>query len=286
MSVKDAVSIAMKWKLLVLALAALGTVLVIVLDAGAASRARLAAGIRDALAPAAGALARGLGGIRGPWLGRESLAAENQRLAAQVGELRFEIARLRFLERDNAELRTLLGLRAAARHRLVAARVMDRALGGWWQMARLDHGRTDGLKRDVPVVSAEGLVGRVVDASAATADVLLLVDPQSQIPARLSRMDAFGIVRGQGVSLRGDSLCRMDFIMKEADLQPGDEVVTSGLGSVYPPGLVIGYVTTAYSDPSGLYQHADIVPAADLRLLGFVFAVLPDPGGLEEGGGP
>jgi len=74
--------------------------------------------------------------------------------------------------------------------------------------------------------------------------------------------------------LWGDPLCRMDFIVKEADLLPGDEVVTSGLGGVYPAGLLIGYVEKAYLDRSGLYQYADIVPAADLRSLEFVFIVV------------
>lgn len=140
-------------------------------------------------------------------------------------------------------------------------------------MVRLDQGITAGVKRDMPVVSGEGVVGRVVQATPRTADVLLLVDPSSKVSAKITRMDAFGIVRGQGVSLRGDPLCRMDFILKEADILPGDEVVTSGLGGVYPAGLVIGYVEKVYLDRSGLYQYADIVPAADLRALRFGFVI-------------
>jgi rod shape-determining protein MreC len=69
----------------------------------------------------------------------------------------------------------------------------------------------------------------------------------------------------------------MDFILKDADIQRGDEVVTSGLGGVYPAGLLIGYVGRVYRDRTGLFQYADIVPAADLRSLDVVFVVTPGP---------
>jgi rod shape-determining protein MreC len=258
-------------------LLAVGIVLAVLVNLPAALQLRISGGVKDALAPAAGWLRHGFGGCR-QWLaGPAELAAANRRLLGQVGQLQWEISRLRALDRENSELRRLLGLEERWQYRLVAAQVTDRSIGGWWQMARLDKGTADGMQVDQPVISAEGLVGRIVAVSALTSDVLFLVDPDSKVSARLARVDAFGIVQGQGVSLRGDSICRMDFIMKEADIQPGDEVVTSGLGGVYPPGLVIGYVTKNYLDRSGLYQRADIVPAADLRLLGFVLVVLREP---------
>ncbi len=264
----------MNFKQSLFSLAAIGMLLLVLMNLPPAAKARFAGGVKDALAPVAGVISRGLLFCRSVCTGGDDLAAHNRRLMIQLGQSRWEIQQLQFLEQENSELRRLLGLEARSRYRVVAAQVIDRSIGGWWQLARLDKGLVDGVTRDLAVLSEDGLVGRIVEVSTFTSDVLLLVDPNSKISARLSRMDAFGIVSGQGVSLRGDSLCRMDFIVKEANLQAGDEVVTSGLGGVYPPGLVIGYVEQDYLDNSSLDRHADIVPAADLRLLGFVFIVL------------
>ncbi len=263
--------------------AALGLLLVVLFNLPPAVEARLADGVKDALAPAAGGITRALAWVRGWFADGQALAADNQRLLAEIGQLQWEIRQLRSLDEENSELRRLLGLEARLHCRMIAAQVTSRAIGGWWQRARLDKGLAAGAARDCPVISAEGLVGRIVEVSARTSDVLLLVDPNSQVSARVARRDAFGIVRGQGVSWRGDPLCRMDFIVKEADILPGDEIVTSGLGGVYPPGLVIGYVERVYLDPSGLYQYADVVPVADLRLLGLVMIVSGEQPAADDG---
>jgi len=255
-------------------LAAVGVLLLVLLNLPPAASSRITGGVRDALTPVAVFLSHTFSfGLR-MFQDSGDLAAANSQMAVEIGRLRNEIRQLKSLEHENTELRHLLGLETRSGFRLLAAQVTDRAIGGWWEMARLDQGAANGVALDLPVISNEGLVGRIVDVSAYTSDIILLVDPNSKVSAKLSRMDAFGIVRGQGVSLWGDPLCRMDFIVKEADLLPGDEVVTSGLGGVYPAGLLIGYVEKAYLDRSGLYQYADIVPAADLRSLEFVFIVV------------
>ena len=255
-------------------LVAVGVLLLVLLNLPPAASSRITGDIRDALTPVAAFLFNAFSFCPRMFQDSGDLAAANDQMSVEIGRLRNEIRQLRSLEHENQELRHLLGLETHSGFRLLVAQVMTRAIGGWWEMARLGKGYAHGVALDSPVISAEGLVGRIVDLSAYTSDVMFLVDPNSKVLAKLSRMDAFGIVRGQGVSLLGDSFCRMDFIVKEADLLPGDEVVTSGLGGVYPAGLVIGYVEKAYLDRSGLYQYADIVPAADLRSLEFVFIVV------------
>ncbi len=270
----------MRWQRNIISLLAVGMFLLVLMHLPAAFNARWQGGLRDALLPLATLLANARAWGSALCLGAAEQAQRHERLTLEMGQLRNEIRQLKALEQENAELRRLLALPAGPGYRLLAAQVVARALGGWWEMARLNKGLSAGLARDMPVISAEGLVGRIVEVSGNTADVLFLVDPHTRVSAKLARMDAFGIVRGQGVSLQGDSLCRMDFIMKEADILPGDEVVTSGLGGVFPAGLTIGYVEKVYLDRSGLYQHADIVPAADLKNITVVFVVLPEqPGG-------
>ena len=132
------------------------------------------------------------------------------------------------------------------------------------------------------VITPEGLVGKTVAVSRQTARVLLMTDPTCKVAAKFPRNGVFGIVRGGGVSLAGRSMleilcapdpCRMDFIAKDMDIRRGDEVVSSGLGGVFPAGLTVGYIRSSSMDRSGLYQHADIAPAADLGAVNRVFVV-------------
>lgn len=249
----------------------------------------LAAPIRD-LAAAPQAFLR----QSGRWLrslseDRAELLRQNRLLAVKIEELRAELRQDASLKEENAELRAMLELKKYSSRRLLAAQLVARDVNGWWQMVRIDKGADDGVARDLPVIGSQGLVGQVAEVSRRTADVVLLTSPKVQIAARVDQTDIFGIVRGQGVSWRGDASCRMDFIIKSAEIKRAAKVVTSGLGSVYPPGLVIGYISRSDLDASGLFQCADIIPAADLKALDILFVVLPEkpapdarPAGTEE----
>jgi len=205
--------------------------------------------------------------------GKAELLDENRVLRVKIEELRDEIRQSKNLREENQELRDLLKLKATSKYTLLAAQLLARDVNGWWQMARIDKGADDGVQADLPVISPEGLAGQIVNVSRNSSDILFLTNPKVKIAARLARSEIFGIVRGQGVSWEGDAKCRMDFIVKGADINRADEVVTSGLGGVYPEGLVIGYVENVQVDPSGLFQYAEVIPAADFRLLDMVFVV-------------
>ena len=211
--------------------------------------------------------------------GKAELLNENRLLRVKIEELRDEIRQNKNRQDENQELRDMLKLKAASKYSLIAAQLLARDVNGWWQMARIDKGAVDGIQADLPVISPEGLVGQIVSVSQNSSDVLFLTNPKVKIAARLARSEIFGIVHGQGVSWEGDAKCRMDFIMKGADVNRADEVVTSGLGGVYPAGLVIGYVENVQIDPSGLFQYTEVVPATDFRLLDTVFVVLPEKNG-------
>lgn len=213
--------------------------------------------------------------IRSSGRGKTELLNENKLLRVKIEELRNEIQQNKNLQDENQELRDMLKLKATSKYRLIAAQLLARDLNGWWQTARIDKGADDGIQTDLPVISPEGLAGQIVSVSRNSSDVLFLTNPKVKIAARLARSDIFGIVRGQGVSWEGDAKCRMDFIVKGADINRADEVVTSGLGGVYPADLVIGYVADVHIDPSGLFQYAEVIPAADFRLLDMVFVVFP-----------
>ena len=126
------------------------------------------------------------------------------------------------------------------------------------------------------------MASRALSLSAHSADVLLLSDPSCRLSALVPRSDAHGVLFGRRVRRGGQPVYRMEFIDKDADLKVGDEVVTSGLGGLFPGGLLVGYIETVEDDRSGLYQVADVLPAADLGHLRVVFVVNADRGAGEE----
>ena len=222
------------------------------------SATRLLRSVREGVASV-----RGLGG----------LVQENERLSREVVRLQARQREGKVLLLENEDLRRQLGFARRSASALVAGEVIARSRDGWWTTLRINRGAADGLQPEQAVVSMEGLVGKTVSVSERTADVLLLSDPTCSVSAQILRTGSFGLVSGRGPSWEGQVVCRMEFINKNVQILPGDEVVTSGLGGIFPKGLLIGYVDRVTTDRSGLYQYADIISQADLGTLQYVFAV-------------
>ena len=232
--------------------------------------------VRETIAPLQESATRALNSLREGWSsvqGLGGLVEENQRLSREVVRLLAQQRENKVLQRENEELRRQLGFSARAAEDLVAGEVIARSRDGWWSTLRINKGAADGLKADQAVISMDGLVGKTVSVSDRTADILLLSDPTCRVSAQILRTGSFGLVAGRGPSWEGQVVCRMEFINKNVPIVPGDEVITSGLGGVFPKGLLIGYVDRVYTDRTGLYQYADIISQADLGLLHYVFAV-------------
>lgn len=215
-------------------------------------------------------MARNLGAVAEGY-GRLIAAAEREReLAERVIELEREVVRLREFERETEELRSLLDFRRQVPVPSVAARVIGRDVQHWYQSIVIDRGAAHGVAADSPVVSARGVVGRVVEVSSSSSRVLLIVDPDSRVGGVIQASRLGGIVEGMG---RGG--CRITYLPRRGEINLGEEVVTSGLGRIYPPGLLIGTITSVYLDEHGLYQFADLEPAADFDRLEHVIVLAP-----------
>lgn len=203
-------------------------------------------------------------------------------MSAELIHLRNEARDLRLLENENIELRRQLDFVRRTPRKLIPCEVIARDISGWWHTIRLNRGSGDGLVSPMAVMTMDGLVGRTVDVSLRTADVLLISDPSCKVSARIVRTGSFGLVSGTGETGAGRVLCTMEFMNKNVPILEGDEVVTSGLGGVFPTGLLIGYVEKVYRDKTGLFQRADVVPKADLGVLNYVFAVADEGGEIDE----
>lgn len=204
-------------------------------------------------------------GVLDAWSGYVALRGAHQRahdLDRRVRDLELEKQQL-LAARDEAErLRTLLAFRQEAGARTyVGGRVIGIRLGTTGrQLLTIDRGSDDGIAPMMPVVVAEGVVGRVHAAAGHTADVLVASDVNSVVAVRVERTRARANVRGLGKP----DLCRLDFALRTEDIIEGDLLVTSGTDGVFPRGLPVGKATQLDRQGRGLFQDAKVVPAVDV----------------------
>ena len=204
-------------------------------------------------------------GVLEAWHGYVGLRHAGERaseLSREVNELRMERDRL-LQDRAEAErLRRLVGLaEAMPEHSTLGARVIGVRLGpAGRQILTLDRGADRGVGRLMPVVVADGVVGRVHSVTGSSSEVLLLVDTYSSIAVRVERTRARANVRGTGKP----GGARLEYALRTEDMIEGDLLVTSGTDGIFPRGLVVGRVTQLRRKPQGLFLEATVTPAVDV----------------------
>ncbi len=201
----------------------------------------------------------------------DQLEKENKALIVHNKQLQSINATLRDLESENNRLRRALHYRERAVFQLVPARIIARDSSSWWNTVTIDRGTADGLTPEMPVVTEEGLVGKVTVVSENAATVVLLSDESCRISVTVEGTREQGIVSGERESGGGTPVISMRFLSKMADLKSGQKVVSSGVGGVYPPGLMIGAVKEF--KVRELDGYATLLPAVDLATLEDVFVV-------------
>lgn len=194
----------------------------------------------------------------------------NRELEDRLELLSRRVVLLREVERENKLLRGLLKLKKKRDYRGIAARVVGRDVRHWYQSILVDKGLVDGVRRESAVVSGRGVVGKVIEAAPHLSRVLLIVDQNSRVGGVVQNSRLSGIV--EGFSKRS---CRINYLPRRSRIEPGESVLTSGLGRIYPPGLLIGTIKKVYPEKFGLYQYADLEPAADFDRLEEVLILPP-----------
>ncbi|HEX9241235.1 MAG TPA: rod shape-determining protein MreC [Anaeromyxobacter sp.] len=203
--------------------------------------------------------------VLGGWYGYVALRgshARAQELTIRVEQLELERQQLAETKAEAERLRKLLAFsELSGERRFVGARVIGIRLGAVGrQVLTLDRGADAGLAPLMPVMVADGVVGRVHSVAAGTADVLVVTDLNSSIAVRVERTRARANVRGTG----NPDLCRLDYALRAEDIIEGDPLVTSGTDGIFPRGLVVGKVTKLDRKQHGLFQEAKVVPAVDV----------------------
>jgi len=202
---------------------------------------------------------RGAFGLWATYLDWKNVRAENQRLRDEIRGLRVDGLAVQETVDENRRLRRLLDLRARLPLGTLPAEVIAREWGGWVRSLTVNRGRGDKIARLTAVIAPEGLVGRVVEVRPGAAIVQVLTDPTSTVGAHAVRTRTSGIVEGDP---RGG--VRFKYMARDGSgITPGDVIVTSGLGGLFPRGIPIGRVTAIDDRGSALFHYAVLAPAVE-----------------------
>lgn len=192
------------------------------------------------------------------------LQKENEELKKQVAKLETELADTYTNEVEIERLKKLVNVIETSHDlQYVAADIVSVSADGFGSTFSVNKGTLDGIKLNSVVVSCDGLVGKVTDIGFNWATVTAITDPSMSVGATVKRSEATGVTEGD-VSLRAKGLLRLSYLTADASVIRGDIVFTSGLGGVFPAGILIGKITEVESEENGLAQNATIEPAASL----------------------
>lgn len=209
-------------------------------------------------------------------LDARELLEENELLREEVARLRVHHEELVRLTSDWREVTRLLKLKEETDLQLITARVIGRDTSLISRTLTINKGSHSGIAVESPVLNDRGLVGKTNVVGMQEATVLLLTDEQCQVSARIEGTNERGLVKGIRGTPSGEPLLKLTYLSKDARIQPGAKVFTSGDGGLMPPGISIGEVKEFRVLPDG-YSDATVVPAVDFSSLKFVFIMERQP---------
>jgi rod shape-determining protein MreC len=225
---------------------------------------------------AAATLARGISNLWGDYIYLVDVKDDNARLASQIARLRERVRKLEALEEENRRLRRLLDLRQSLRTDVVSAQVIGKNTNDFFRVARvtLDREARD-IGPNLPVLSADGVVGTTLKSAGDTVDVRLVVDAGSGVDVVVERTGARGFIRGTGDETK--YACSVEYVQRTDEVEVGDLLVTSGVGRRFPKGIPVGTVTQVVRRDFGIYQQVLASPAVDFSRLEEVLIVTTPP---------
>lgn len=203
-----------------------------------------------------------------------SLLEENKELRRELAGQKDYFQKMMELQKENYRLREMLDFRKRTEYHLLPAEVIARSPADWFETITINKGYADGVKANMAVVTSNGLAGNIWQVARNSSQVLLLTDSRRAVSALVqrSRDPGFvGIVEGYPEK---EGYLRMVNLPPEASIQPGDIIISSGLGGIFPKGLTIGRVLEIGKDQYGLLQQALIQPAVNFNRLEEIFVIM------------
>jgi len=176
------------------------------------------------------------------------ITKENAAMAVKIEELEAQLADYNNLASENERLKELLNVKDSyTDYDILTAQVIGNTPGAWFSEFTINAGTNDGIEPNMIVLMDGGLLGRVLSCSHSYSKVISLIDSTSGVPALVERTRDTGVIKP---SISEEGMLEMSYITTDADVVPGDKIVTSGLGGIYPKGIAIGQVVEVANDSS------------------------------------
>ncbi len=198
----------------------------------------------------------------------KSLRAENEALKQENVALDKQVRDTEGLTQENQELRAMLNLmKTESKLDLVAAQVIAKDPSNWYSSFTINKGSNDGILKNQPVLTAnKELIGQVYKVGSNWAEIITILDPDSGVGSMIERSKDLGVVEGDTALLQ-QGLCRIGYLARDTDIKIGDYIETSGMGGVYPKGLLIGTVLEIGEDHTNMSKYATVQPAVSIGKL-------------------
>lgn len=196
---------------------------------------------------------------------------ENNTLKEQLIEKETELNRLKLIEAENEQLSALVNVALKySSYPTIGARIIAKDPGNWYDIFIIDKGSKDGLEKNMVVMASGGLVGRIKECGYNYSKVVSVIDSSDAVSAKSLRTDDVGFLRGD---ISNPGFCLMEYIDNDAEIIEGDEIVTSHLSNIFPPGITIGYVKEITTDVNALTKRAIIEPTVDFKHLETILVI-------------
>ena len=201
------------------------------------------------------------------------LKDQNETLIVMVEQLEEENRRLQEFKDENVRLKEMLGLKHEFDNfEIIGAQIIAKEPGNWFYIFTINRGTVHGIENQSAVITNKGLVGHVFDVRRNSAKIMAIIDSDSKVSALIARTRDIAVVKGD-LTLTQEGLCKLSYVSKEADIIEGDAVITSGLGGIYPKGILIGRIREIEKQPYELTQNAIVEPEVDFKRLEKVFVI-------------
>jgi rod shape-determining protein MreC len=207
-------------------------------------------------------------------LPRRELLREIDQLRRETGQLKVQALQTAAEVQENGRLRSMVGWQRQSPWKLKLAKIVTRDPANWWHTVQIDLGSRDGLTNDLPVLTPEGLVGRVSAVGLYTSQVVLVGDQNCRVSALVDDITHdMGILSASGpVDI---SLVELNYLSSNASIKSGQNVVTSGLGGIFPRGIPIGKIVDAQEIEYGLATRARVKLNVNLGAVDQVWILFP-----------
>lgn len=213
----------------------------------------------------------------GYFVSKAKLTAAVNALTLENKTLALENVRVHELQRENAELRQLLGAVPRTADKTITAEVIGKVSDQFTRRIKINVGETNGVLMGMPALSAQGILGLVSRVTAHQAEITLLTDHRQQIAVRNERTGQFFVLHGNG-----DNLMDLQFVPPTSDIVQGDRLITSGLDHIYPKEILVGVVKETAFQPGETYKTVSVSPAYADHDVQFAVVILTNPDPTQE----